>query len=147
MNHFMPHLFDVDLVTVIMAYLLIRQGSGWTAIFALVQGMAVDIFSAGVVGLFTFLYLVTFLSLVLGGRFFDLLSLKGQIILISLAVFLKQILLLGLLKAFSFEITVSFFSLLPFALSALFAGLAGPLVFCLLNHIMGMGSARDLEEG
>ena len=144
-NHFRPHLFDLDLVTLIMAYLLMRQGSGWTAVFALVQGMAVDIFSAGVTGLFTFLYLVIFLSLVFGGRFFDLLSSKGQVILISLAVFLKQILFLSLLKAFSFEISLSLSLLVPFALSALLSGLAGPFVFYLLNHLQ-MGSEKDLEE-
>lgn len=145
MNSFMPSLIDVDLVTVIMAYLLICQGGNGTVVFAFAQGVAVDLFSGGVMGFFTFLYLVTFLCLFVGARFFDLLSPKGQIILILITVFFKQILLLGLLKAFSLEMSLPPSLLLRFALSALLAGLAAPLVFSVFN-LMGFGASRDLKE-
>ena len=145
MNHFMPGLIDVDLVTVIMSYLLIRQGSNGAVVFAFVQGIAVDLFSGSVMGFYTFLYLVTFLCLFIGARFFDLLTSKGQIILIFLTVFLKQILLLALLKAFSLEMSLPSSLPLPFALSALLAGLVAPLVFSMFNQ-MGFAAASDLEE-
>ena len=145
MNYFMPGLIDVDLVTVIMSYLLIRQGSNVAVIFTFVQGIIIDLFSGSVMGLHTFLYLVTFLCLFIGARFFDLLTSKGQVILIFLTVFLKQILLLALLRAFSLEMSVPPSLLSPFALSALLSGLVAPLVFSMFHH-MGFAAARDLEE-
>ncbi len=82
--------FALDLVTIIIAYLLIYYGTAGAVIFAIGQGFLIDTFSSGLLGLFTLLYLITFLSIKLGSFFFDLYSSRGQIFLIFIAVFLKD---------------------------------------------------------
>ncbi|MGD9034736.1 MAG: hypothetical protein PVH02_18865 [Desulfobacteraceae bacterium] len=134
-NHAQLSLFDVDLVVIITAYLLVFYGATEAGIFALSQGLLVDIFSGGLLGLFTLLYLTVFLGMNLGSRFLDLRSARGQIIIISLAVLLKGILFFTFLNVFPLEIHVSYFVLWAFAASAACSGLLGPLVFYLLNHL------------
>ena len=125
---------DVDLVTIMIAYLMISYGKTWAGIFATCQGFFIDIISAGILGLFTLLYLITFLSVNIGSYFFDLNSARGQIILVSMAVLLKEILLVALLKSFSLEINVSPSTMVSFGVSALVTGLIGPFLFYFLNH-------------
>jgi len=125
---------DVDLVTIMIAYLMISYGKTWAGIFAICQGFFIDIISAGILGLFTLSYLITFLGINIGSYFFDLNSARGQIILVSLAVLLKEALLMTLLKSFSLEINVSPSTMVSFGVSALVTGLIGPFLFYFLNH-------------
>lgn len=149
MTHIMSNHFEVDLVIIIVACLLVFYGETWAGIFAFSQGLLIDIFSVGPLGLFTFLYLTVFFILILGSRFFDLHSLSGQILVISLAVLLKEILFIGLLKVLSLEVIVSLSVFLAFTTSAICTGLIGPFLFYLFNHLSHffMGSERGSSEG
>jgi rod shape-determining protein MreD len=146
MNGIMPGSLDVDLVIVAMAYILIQHGTTGAAVFVFVQGFVVDLFSAGILGLFTLLYLVAFLAIHFGSRFFDILSSKGQIILITMAVFLKHILFVAFLKAFPMVIAFSSPSLLSFAVSAMATGLVAPFLFHLFRTVAGTPTG-GLQEG
>ena len=134
-NYVKLSLFDVDLVIIIMTYLLVVYGETGAGIFALSQGLLIDVFSGGLLGLFTLLYLSVFLSINLGSRFFDLRSARGQVIVISLAVLLKGFLLITFLNIFTLRIHISSLALWAFAASAACSGLIGPVVFHLFNHL------------
>jgi rod shape-determining protein MreD len=147
MNHVMPGSLDVDLVIVAMAFILIGHGTTGAVIFVFVQGLLVDLYSAGVLGLFTFLYLVAFFTVHFGSRFFDIFSAKGQIILIAIAVFLKHILFVAFLQAFPTVIArFSYPSFLSFALSAVATGLVAPFFFYFFRAVAGT-PAGGLQEG
>jgi rod shape-determining protein MreD len=134
MNEIMYNYFDVDLVTIIVAYLFVSYGKTGAGFFAFGQGFLIDIFSAGLLGLFTLLYLVVFLGINLGHRFFNLHSPRGLILLISLAVLLKGLLFIVFLDVFSLEIIVSSSSFLSLAVSALWTGLVAPFFFYIFNQ-------------
>ncbi len=135
MNHIRLGLLDVDLVLIIMTYLLVVYGETGAGIFALSQGLLIDIFSGGLLGLFTLLYLTVFLAMNLGSRLFDLRSARGQVIVIALAVLLKGTLLICFLNIFPLEITIPSSVLWALAASAVCSGLIGPFVFYLLTHL------------
>ena len=114
-NHLLFRFLDVDLVVVIIAYLMVYYGETGTGIFAFGQGILIDIFSGGILGLFTLLYLIIFFSIKLGSRPLYLLSAGGQIIIVLLAVLL-------------------FSDILMFASSAIFSGLIAPIIFYFFNQ-------------
>jgi len=134
-NDLTPLFFDIDLVIVITASLLIRSGSAGAAIFAFGQGMLIDLLSAGFLGLFALLYVISFLCLELGARFFDLASVQGQFILVGLVVFIKELVLVGLLDVFAFEVVLSASLFFWFAASAFFTGLIAPLISSILKTV------------
>jgi hypothetical protein len=134
-NNLAPLFFDIDLVIVITASLLVRSGSAGAAIFAFGQGMFIDLLSAGFLGVFALLYVVSFLCLELGSRFFDLRSVQGQFILVGLVVFIKELVLVGLLDAFAFEVVLSASLFFWFGASAFFTGLIAPLFSSILKMI------------
>jgi len=134
-NDLAPLFFDIDLVIVITASLLVRSGSAGAAIFAFGQGMFIDLLSAGFLGFFALLYVVSFLCLELGSRFFDLRSVQGQFILVGLVVFIKELVLVGLLDAFAFEVVLSASLFFWFGASAFFTGLIAPLISSILKMI------------
>lgn len=134
-NDLAPLFFDIDLVIVITASLLIRSGSAGAAIFAFGQGMLIDLLSAGFLGLFALLYVISFLCLELGARFFDLASVQGQFLLVGLVVFIKELVLVGLLDAFAFEVVLSASLFFWFGASAFFTGLIAPLISSILKTV------------
>jgi len=135
----------VDLVIIIMAYLLAFQGQAKAGVFSFGQGLLIDIFSAGLLGCFTFLYLIVFLGVKLGSRLLDLRSSKGLMIITFLSVLLKETVFVGLLDIFSLEVVVSPSILFSIALSALFSALVAPVVFYLLKQISIL-FVGDMEE-
>ena len=145
MNDLTPVFFDIDLVVVITASLLIRSGSAGAAIFAFGQGMLIDLLSAGFLGLFALLYVISFLCLELGARFFDLASVQGQFLLVGLVVLVKEIVLVGLLDAFAFEVVLSASLFFWFGASAFFTGLIAPLISSILKivEIRTGGESRE----
>ena len=130
-----PKFFDIDFGTAMIAYVLISYGSVWGGLFALGQGILVDLFSAGPMGLSTLLYLTAFLTMLGGCRFFDLHAPKGQVILISVAVCLKALLLFLLLLVFSFKIKSTSMVLILFGASAVLTGILSPLLFHFLYFL------------
>ena len=83
-------IFDLDLITLLIGYLFLYFGHIHAAAFAVGQGLLMDIFSSGPAGLSALIYLVVFLGIYLGSLFFNFQTVKGQIIIILLAVFLKN---------------------------------------------------------
>ena len=134
-NEIAPLFFDIDLVIVITACLLMRSGSVSAAVFAFGQGMLIDLLSAGFLGLFALLYVLCYLCLELGARFFDLRSVQGQFILVALVVYFRELVLVGLLDAFAFEVVLSASLFFWFGASAFFTGLIAPLIFSILNYV------------
>jgi cell shape-determining protein MreD len=135
MNKITPKPFDVDLGTAMIAYVLISFGSTWAGVFALCQGIITDLFSAGPLGLFPLLYLIVFLSIQWGCRFFDLHSSSGVAILVCIAVCLKSSILLLLLGVFSYSAGGSSSIMVLLGASAVATGLISPVCFHVLNRL------------
>lgn len=148
MNLIGLYFFEVDPLIIVLAYLTAYYGETRAGIFAFSQGLVIDIFSTGLLGLFTFLYLMVLLSIFLGSRLFDLNFQRGQFLVISSAALVKQIVFFSLVKAFSFDITVSASVLLSFIASALCVGLVGPILFYVLNCVNNIfiGGIRKIPK-
>ena len=93
---------------------------------------------------------VFFFVVLVGSRFFNLLNPKGQIIVVSLAVLLKNAVLLMLLRIFSQDIVYSKTFLLVSLASIIVSGLVAPLLFQMFNRLRGipgrMGEGSSPEE-
>lgn len=123
----------MDLVTILIAYLWLGYGQTGAGLFALGQGLLMDLFSGGVMGFFAMLYLAVFFTIQIGSRFFEIQSFRGLIVLIVLAVLMRQVMLLGMLELFSFTIHFSWANCVSFGLSALISGFLAPLFFFLFD--------------
>ena len=137
--------FDIDIVIVVIAYLLTCNKSVGAGVFALFQGILLDIFSAGLFGLFSLLYLVLFGSIHLGTRLFDPRYPKGLVILVSLAVSLKMVVFVSFLEAFSLEMVAYPSNFFTIAVSALCTGLIAPFFFFVINQIK-KSLVKDVHE-
>lgn len=127
--------FDIGLLTILIAYLFLSFGGTQALAFALGQGFLIDIFSGGLHGLFTALYLCVFGGIFLGSRFFNLQTPKGQIVIVSLAIFLKNSMLIVILALFSHSIVLSMLFLRASAVSIIATGLIAPILFSLFNRL------------
>ena len=126
-------LIDVDIVVVFIVYLLMFYGEMWVGIFAFGQGLIIDIFSGGMLGLFALLYLIVFFGIKIASRPLDIYTIVGQMAVICIAILLKNILMVLFVYIFSMEIALSFFDFLVFIFSAICSGLLAPIIFYLLN--------------
>lgn len=124
-----PGYFDVDLVAVTVAYLVAWHGDSWAGAFALGMGLLTDVLSASPLGLFSVIHLILFLGIRIGDALFDLQSVKGQLIVVFLAVFLKKMMFIGLLNLFSLRASMDVQILFAFLCSAVFTAVAAPAVF------------------
>ncbi len=130
-----PELFELDLLTILIAYLFCFYGDVGAGLFAVGQGLLIDLFSGGFHGLFSSLYLSVLAAIYFGSLFFDLQTPRGQILLVSLGVVVKKILFFMLIKTF---ITGAWFSesfLWISAASVLCTGLPAPLFFRLFDYL------------
>jgi rod shape-determining protein MreD len=137
-------LFELDFLTIIIAYFLLYYGQTAAVTFAFGQGLLIDLFSGGLKGLFTFIYLGVVGAIYLGSRFFNLQYPQGQGLMICLAVLAKKLLLLIVLSGFSTEPFFSRSFMLMSLTSAIGTGLMGPLVFCLFTRLWGV--SKDAHE-
>jgi cell shape-determining protein MreD len=144
-NFFGIHFFDIDLVIIIITYLLLMDEETVAGVFALSQGLLIDVYSGGPLGLFTLLYLMLFLSIHIGSGLLDIRSAKGQAIIILIAILLKGGLLISFLHIFSLEIHVSYSVLWAFAGSGVCSGLIGPLILRVF-HWVGTRIAGPKED-
>jgi hypothetical protein len=124
---------DIDLVSILIACLLAANGNIGAALFAMGQGVLIDIFSAGWPGLSALLYMVVFFSILLGSRFFDLYSSRGLLILVFLTVCVKGLLFTGLVYALSPRPT----AFLALGVSALSTALLAPPIYYTLTSLTG----------
>jgi hypothetical protein len=130
--------FDLDLLTILTAYLFLSFGRIQAGVFALGQGFLIDIFSGGVHGLFAFLYLGVFCAIYLGSLFFNLQTAKGQIMIVILAVSLKNIVFLTVISLISNSIVFSKSFLGASAVSIICTGLVTPIFVSLFNRLGGI---------
>lgn len=136
---------DIDLVSILIACLLAASGNVGAAVFAMAQGMLTDIFSAGLPGLSALLFMVVFLSILLGSRFFDLHSSRGLLILVFLTVCVKGLLFTGILYALSPRPTFMLDAFLTLGVSALTTALLAPPIYYSLSSLAG-SFAREADS-
>ncbi|HIJ20220.1 MAG TPA: hypothetical protein HPP58_04150 [Deltaproteobacteria bacterium] len=142
-------LFDLDFLTILTAYLFLSSGQLAAGSFALGQGILIDLFSAGLQGLFPALYLGAFWGITIVSRFVNLREAKGQAIIVAIAVLFKQMLMVLLVGFFSRDLIVSFYFFKVAAISILGSGIIAPLVFMLLNGLRAVPpeDEPDLSSG
>jgi rod shape-determining protein MreD len=140
------HFVDVDVVTVMIGYLLIYSGRAGACVYAFLLGMLIDFFSAGVIGVFTLVYVLVFLTIEWGSRFFDLTSVKGQMILVFAGALVREMSVVGLLDILAYQIHFSFSLFLGFAVSAAITGIVAPFIFSFFEWLRAMLSGRLRES-
>lgn len=145
MNQFGFDSLDIDLVSILVGCLLSAGGHVGGAVFALGMGVLTDIFSAGWPGLSALLYMVVFLSIQLGSKFFDLHSSRGLLILVFLAVSVKGLLFMGLLLTLSPRVVISPNAFSALAVSALSTALLAPPVYYAVSTLSG-SFAKEAED-
>ncbi|MBW1721426.1 MAG: hypothetical protein JRH13_00220 [Deltaproteobacteria bacterium] len=126
--------FYVDFPTILAAYLLVFVGQLASGAFAFGTGLLIDCYSGGVLGLFTTLQLLSLSAMRVGTRFFDTHSPSSIFILVGLGVWIKGVLFMSFVTAFSLREGFHLEMLKPITFSALCSGLLAPLVFFLLNR-------------
>ncbi|MBW2348446.1 MAG: hypothetical protein JRF59_11475 [Deltaproteobacteria bacterium] len=127
---------EVDLLTVIIAFIHAFRGPGPAGLFAFCQGAFVDTFSGGAPGVFTSLYLLVFAAILVGCRFLDLQAVKGQILIALLAVILRKGLFLVMIPLFSAEAMVPLSAWAAALVSAGVTGLACPVFFAFFQRFV-----------
>ena len=127
------NLADLDLLTIIIAYLFLFYGQTATVIFAFGQGILIDLLSGGLHGLFTFLYLCVFGGVYLGSQFFNLQHPRGQMIIVALAVLLKKVMFFMMLTVFYHRLAFSKDFLLVSGFLVVGTGLISPILFYLFD--------------
>lgn len=140
------YFLDIDLVTVMIGYLLLHSGRIGACVYAFFFGILIDFFAAGVLGLFALLYMLVFLIIEFGSRFFDLHSIKGQLILILLGALARELCLVGLLHILSYRVHFSSYLLLEFAVSAGVTALIAPFVFSFFEWLKGFFPGPIMES-
>jgi len=133
MNRTVMRFLDVDLLVIMIVYFMVFHGETGAGIFAFGQGLIIDIFSGGLFGLCTLVYLIVFFAIKVGSFPFDLSSARGRILVIALAVLLKGILFITFLHLFNYQLVLSRSVLLERVVSAAFSGLVAPILFYLFN--------------
>lgn len=97
---------DLDLLSILIAYILLCYGPMRASTYAFGQGLLTDLFSGGLHGLYTFLYLVVFFGIFVSCRFFSLQHPKAQILIVSVAILLKNTMFVVILSVFSQKIVL-----------------------------------------
>jgi rod shape-determining protein MreD len=136
------NLADLDLLTIIIAYLFLFYGQTATVMFAFGQGILIDLFSGGLHGLFTFLYLCVFGGVYLGSQFFNLQHPRGQMIIVALAVLLKKGMFFMMLTVFHHRLAFSKDFLWVTGFLVMGTGLISPILFYLFDCLR----ADSLED-
>jgi rod shape-determining protein MreD len=136
------NLTDLDLLTIIIAYLFLFYGQTATVIFAFGQGILIDLLSGGLHGLFTFLYLCVFGGVYLGSQFFNLQHPRGQMIIVALAVLLKKVMFFMMLTVFYHRLAFSKDFLWVSGFLVMGTGLISPILFYLFDCLR----ADSLED-
>lgn len=136
------NLSDLDLLTIIIAYLFLFYGQTATVIFAFGQGILIDLLSGGLHGLFTFLYLCVFGGVYLGSQFFNLQHPRGQMIIVALAVLLKKVMFFMMLTVFYHRLAFSKDFLWVSGFLVMGTGLISPILFYLFDCLR----ADSLED-
>lgn len=136
---------DLDFLTIMIAYLFLFYGQTAAAIFAFGQGIIIDLYSGGLHGLFTFLYLIVYCGIYLGYKFFDLHHPKGQIIIIALVFLFKRLMFFIMITVFSRETGFSKDYLWTSGVLAIGAGVIAPVMFYVFDSLR-TDSSEDVHS-
>jgi len=136
------NLADLDLLTIVIAYLFLFYGQTATVMFAFGQGILIDLFSGGLHGLFTFLYLCVFGGVYVGSQFFNLQHPRGQMIIVAMAVLLKKVMFFMMLTVFYHRLAFSKDFLWVSGFLVIGTGLISPILFYLFDCLR----ADSLED-
>jgi rod shape-determining protein MreD len=136
---------DIDVVAIVVVYLLGRRCETGAGIFALGQGLLMDVFSGGIWGFNILLYVLVYLFIKIIVRSFNLLSVIGQVAVTFFGVLIKNFFIIILFLTFSLNSGFSGGDTLLLLASAVFSGLAAPFIIILLNFI-GHGM-RGIQRG
>jgi hypothetical protein len=128
-----PEGLGLDVCTIIIAYLFSEISRKWAVAFSLSQGLLIDIYSGGLRGLFAALYLAVYGTIHLGSRFLDLNGVKGQMVIVAVAVFVKYCLLFLIVKSFPLDLVIAPPALWMVGLSFVANGLMAPFVIGLIR--------------
>ena len=131
----LSNLFDLDIVTILIAWIYLFYGKAGSTFFAFCGGFITDVYSGGFSGLFTSLYILIYGGIRLSSQFFDLSSIKGQIVIISGMVLIKEIIFFALIHLFLGRAIFSPEILWFYFGSAISSGLVAPLLFAFLNRL------------
>jgi rod shape-determining protein MreD len=126
---------DIDFITILMVYLLGRRCKTGAGVFALGQGLLMDIFSGGIWGFNTLLYLLVYMFIKIIARPFDLSSYVGQVAVIFFGVLTKDVLIIILFQMFSLNSGFSGHDFLMLTASAIFSGVIAPFVLVLVDSL------------
>jgi hypothetical protein len=125
--------FDISLIIITVAYFVTWHGDYWAGAFALAMGVMIDVLSAAPLGLFSVIHLILFIVIRIGDALFDLQSVKGQVIVVFLAMSFRELLFLAFIKILSLELALDAGMLLAILSSAVFTAVAAPAVFFCLD--------------
>lgn len=145
MNLVMLKPFDVDIVIIFIVFLSVYYSETGAGIFSFGQGFITDILSGGILGLSTLIYLFVFLFVRQASRPLDLLSPGGQVMVVFMAVILKEVTMVFLLHLFSLEVILSPMNYLSFFVSAVCSGLIAPILFFIIHFLCHCFMGEDSE--
>ena len=128
--------FDLDFLTIMIACFLLYYGHTGAGCFAFGQGLLIDFFSGGLHGLFTLLYIIVFCGIYMSCRFFSLQHPKGQLLIVSLAVLLKNIMFFVILAVFSQKVVMITSFVWMSIGSIVVSGLTAPIFFFLFDRMI-----------
>lgn len=123
---------DLDLLVILIAHLFLHYGKSAVCIFAFGQGLLIDVFSGGMHGLFTLLYLSSFGAIYLGSQFINLHGKKGQLFIVFLAVSFEKALCLVVVTLGGVDPSAFYWQS---CVSAVSTGAIAPFLFSLLNRL------------
>jgi len=135
--------FDLDLLTLLTGYLFLSFGRIQAGVFALAQGLLIDIFSSGPNGLSALIYVIVFWAVYLGSLFFNFQTAKGQIIIVSLAVLLKNVTWQAATALLSGSILFSKTFFCAAAVSIIGTGLLSPALYTLFDRLRGVPGGEE----
>jgi hypothetical protein len=135
--------FDLDLLTLLTGYLFLSFGHIQACAFALGQGLLIDIFSSGPNGLSTLICVSVFLAIYLGSLFFNFQTVKGQIIIVSSAIFLKNAMWQGVTALLSGGIVFSTSFFCVVTVSIIGTGLLTPFLYTTFDRLRGVSGREE----
>ncbi len=129
-------LLDFDLLTIVIAYLLLKYGHGAASVYAFGQGLFIDVVSGGPQGFSTLIYLAVFLGLHFGSRFLEFDHPRSQMFLVAIIVLLKEVLLVTLLDLFVPRVIIMKSFPLMILGSMVVTALSVPLLFGFFDYLL-----------
>jgi hypothetical protein len=135
--------FVLDLLTLLTGYLFLSFGHVQAGAFALGQGLLLDIFSSGPNGLCALIYVSVFLGIYLGSLFFNLQTVKGQIIIVSLAVLLKNVMWQAVIALLSGSMVFSTSFFCGASVSIVGTGLLAPVLYGAFDRLRGVPRGEE----